>query len=248
MLIQILKWAKHNPRADYKSMPWFKCMSGLYRDRRLFKLTIEAKWSFVTLLCLAAEENKAGLIDVDLEWLAEQIGVAETQAKAALEALERKGVIAVTYVTRTAPVGARSLHNEENEENITETREEPTLPAAPAPSLEEFVNLPNPPPADWDTKAAAWLQKAIVLHNPNAKPPPPQALIKWADVFGQLRVDFGETAVKELLLRIFEPDHPDFIVDPFWRINIQSPRDLRKHWNRITAQINNPKPKQGYAI
>ncbi len=146
MHIQILKWDKHNPRADYKSLPWFRCMAGLYRDRRLFKLSAETKWTFVCLLCLAAEENKGGLIEGDVEWLADQLKFPEPGLSQALEALASKQLIEITFADRTSdvrePDAPRSLRtNERNERN-----EHKGISAEPSPL--SLVQL-------WNTKKSA---------------------------------------------------------------------------------------------
>ncbi len=247
MLIEIVNWAKYQPRHDIKSTTWFRLENTFWADPMLTPLSSDGKMVWIVLLALASQKQ-SGVIEVDPQFVSDANRIAYDVILASFKHFQAHGKIKIP-TSRRKPRSRDATDGRTDGTRRTDVTDEEQRAAAPAPSLDEPVNLPNTETVAWDTKAAAWLQKAITLHNPAAKPPATAALAKWATVFGQLRVDFGGAVVQELLVRIFEPDHPDFIVDPFWRINIQSPRDLRKHWNRITAQINNPKPKaHGYAI
>ncbi len=253
MHIEIVNWSKYNPRGDVKSTSWFRLENTFWANPMLTKLDSDGKLVWIVLLSMASQRQSA-VFELDLKFVRSVIGVRMKKLISLLQYFQECEKIRIDCVPasrgRNAHVPLRTDGtNETNETNKKRKEKAGPASAAPPDPPSDEANLPKSETTEWDTKAAAWLQKAIALHNPMAKPPPPATHAKWADVFGLLRVDFGEAAVKELLLRIFEPGHPDFVIDPFWRINVQSPKDLRKHWNRITAQISNSKPKaQGYAL
>jgi hypothetical protein len=208
--IEILKWKKHNPRSDYKSMPWFKCSANLYRDRSLHGLPAETKWTWVCLLCLAAEENKAGFIEGDLGWLADSIKADPAVLQHSLEVFEKKGLIAITYVSRTSDVREtfvpRSLHNEENEEKKV-----------------------NPEVSAFDLAFAAdWLSWART-RIPNLKANEP----KWVNASRLLREKDGlsEDELRGIL---------DFVRDDhFWQHNAVSLEGLRSKSKNGLKKVEN---------
>lgn len=149
--IEIQNWADHNPRSDYKSMPWLRLEAKFYRSRKLFGMSLATKWTCVALFCIAAEENKGGVIEAELEWLADQIKLPIGDISTALAALSSRKLVVVTYaertsderetyVSRTATDAPRSLRNvtERNgtERNETERNERDGVvdpPGAPNP-------------------------------------------------------------------------------------------------------------------
>ena len=96
-------------------------------------------------------------------------------------------------------------------------------------------------------KAAVWMQGAIVNHNPAAKIAKKANLKKWANEFRIMREQDGLTILEigDILGWLFDPAHPDFDPDPFWRLVIQSPTKFRAKWDQLTAKRHAPR-KGGY--
>lgn len=143
MLIEIVNWEKYNPRNDYKSIPWLRLSSRLPREEKLFKATPETKWTYVSLLCLAAEENKNGVVSKNLEWICDAAKLPIESIEAILNELQQRGLIQFTTIAKRTPRVRqtnvpRSLRtNERNERNGDDGR---TWPSAD-PLAKVFENL-----------------------------------------------------------------------------------------------------------
>lgn len=131
--IEMQNWGERNPRSDYKSIPWFRMDSDFYRNKKLFGLTVEAKWLWVSLLGLAARENKGGVVEADRDWIASELQTSTKALDAALEALASKGLVVCRTLdvrdangSRTDPVAGRSLHTNGTERNETNEHVEST--------------------------------------------------------------------------------------------------------------------------
>ncbi len=260
MLIEIVNWSKYQPRHDIKSTSWFRLENTFWLDPTLTPLDSDGKLVWIVLLSLASQRQSA-VFEVDLMFVRRAIGVRMKKLIETLEHFQANGKIRITPpVTlrgRNADVTLRTDETDETDgrykKNVRcdpETGSE--APAAPAgPTSGDKANLPKLTFTDADMKAATWLQKAVVFHNPAARKVHKANLERWANDFRLMREQDGlaDEVVKEALLRLFEPEHGDYVADPFWRIQVQSPAALRKHWDKVTAVINNAKPRaQGYAL
>ena len=127
-----------------------------------------------------------------------------------------------------------------------------TLALTPALSLtpQERVDEQGeaaPPPAprfsEFDLKASRWLQKAVVLHNPDAVGARKAKAEAWADTFRLMREQdkLSEERIQDVLTWLFEPSRPDFDPDPFWRKHVLSAKKFRQKWDQLTAQMNSQK-------
>lgn len=123
--VELCKWAEHNPRSDYKSMPWFRMNSDFYRSKKLFGVSAGDKWLWVCLLGLAARENKKGVIEGEADWVASELGCSVKDLLRALEVLGSKGLLIATNVARTPDVretdSKRSLRNGTERNGTNET-------------------------------------------------------------------------------------------------------------------------------
>ncbi len=246
MHIEILNWAKYNPK---DTGHWWRMEAGWALDPAISTLMPMGKLVYVALLTMACQCS-SGSYDLDMGLLCSLYGFDMATLCATLKHLKDRGKIKIPSLR-----GRYTRTNERTNEQTYERKETPE--AQDLPFMVKEIHLPKAEREGWGMVAAVWFQKAVLLHNPAALTSPDD-LLGWADDFDGMRADFDEgcltelpakDAITEVLHRLFEPDHPAFVVDPFWRINVQTPRDLRKHWNRITAQISNPKPKaQGYAL
>lgn len=122
MRFRMLNWEERNPRNDYKSTPWFRMDADFFRSKKLFKLSLNDKWSWACLLGLAAKENKGGLIEGEKEWVAKEIDVPPEHIVDLVQTLEAQGLL-TTNVTCTSSVRETnknsSLRNG-TERNVTE--------------------------------------------------------------------------------------------------------------------------------
>ncbi len=242
MLIEIVNWAKHNPKdTGY----WWRMEAMWALDPAISTLPAHGKLIWIGLMAFACQAN-GGRYDLDMDLLCNLYGVDMEALWITLKHLKARGKIKVTTFrgkyTRTDRQTDRQTFKEEH----------PTGSDADPDPLLGKKNLPKPVWTDWDMTAAAWLQKAVLLHNPAARKVRKANLEKWANDFRVMREqdELAGEVVQEAMTRLFEPNHPDHVADPFWRIQIQSPAALRKHWDKVTAVINNPKarPGGGYAI
>lgn len=132
MEIQILNWAERHPRKDYRNLPWVRIDTKLPQSRKLSKGSVETKWTYVALICLAGQENKQGKIPFDPEWIADFVKISVDSLKEQLLVLQAFSLVALddealklcqenhTNGSRTDPYRFRSLRNERN---VTERNE-----------------------------------------------------------------------------------------------------------------------------
>ncbi len=150
-------------------MPWFKLASGFYRSKKLHGLSLATKWACLSLFCVAAEENKAGAINADAVWIAEQLKMPVDELKQHLETLAERGLVKITNVSRTSrvrrTVAPRHLHNEENR---TEQNEE-NKGASALPSLLHLWNdnCSPLPKADEGVKSRTPKMRARLTERPD---------------------------------------------------------------------------------
>jgi hypothetical protein len=124
---------------------------------------------------------------------------------------------------------------ERTEPNRTEPKEDV---ADAAPSVPLCGKGPRFDPED--LQAATWFQRQVKLLNPQARLIDRANLKAWANEIRLMRerdhIALGEiAAVMEFAL-----------LDPFWRIHIQSPHKLRLKWDQLTAQMTAPRKAGRY--
>ncbi|MCQ9087395.1 hypothetical protein [Vibrio alginolyticus] len=136
----------------------------------------------------------------------------------------------------------RSDQNDQlSTEITTETTPEITYSSSKNSSCDEIKNRPDaaiqtPEGKYWgtaeDVKAASWMYQRVVEINPTAPKP---NLTHWSNDIRLLRGAF-ETSHREIceLFQFANKHH-------FWAENIQSPKSLRRQWERLHAQKNTKK-------
>lgn len=134
-----------------------------------------------------------------------------------------------TKGTTRGPQGAHAGTYQDKETRRQGDNRESEQPAAPPPTPRKLSF------SEWDMMAAKWLQKAIVMHNPQAVRAQKANLEKWADVFRRMREQDGlnEDQITVALRHTFEADS-----DTFWRSVIQSPEKFRAKWDQLTAKMH----------
>jgi hypothetical protein len=95
LLYQVENWERYNPRNDYKGLPWFRCQSDLLYEDKLFGLGPDQKFLWPCVLGLAAKQNKRGLVELDVAYLAHFSGVTPDRVQAAIDHFVVKGLLTI---------------------------------------------------------------------------------------------------------------------------------------------------------
>lgn len=178
MKFMVLGWEKYNPRADYKSMPWFRMDSLMPSDRKLHGMTLAERWLWVVLLCVAARENKSGVFDADISWLSDQAKVDQTVVQVALDKFQDLDLIKIaTDVKRSRRVRGTSVNVREtfatdetkrtDETDLFVVAEAPTSPATSQPDLfpnDREIGPPSPRKLAevWNEECRGAMRKVIL--------------------------------------------------------------------------------------
>ena len=90
--------------------------------------------------------------------------------------------------------------------------------------------------SQWDASMAAWLQKAVLVVNPEALKVKQAKLSKWADTFRLLREKDRRhpNTIKRVLTWVFTGEGEQ---REWWRARVQSPESLRSNWDAIWARM-----------
>jgi hypothetical protein len=95
IVIQIVDWRSYLLRSDIKKHTSFKLPTDIAASPKLFHLSIEAKWLWISLIAMATQANKNGLIEQTLDCLEVFTGVNKKTLGASLEALKNVGLIEI---------------------------------------------------------------------------------------------------------------------------------------------------------
>jgi hypothetical protein len=238
MLIQIVNWAGYNPRADLKHTNWFRIEADIATSRKLFGLDAEQRWFWVYLLSLAASQNKGGQIDAEPRYLAHFSMVTESKCIVALEQIQAAGLITMSGI-RPDVSGIRpemATTDGTNETNGTEHTcpvTEPAAPADPTPGKKARASYRFD---DTDMKAARWFQAEVKRGNPMARMVDRANIESWANDIRLLREKHDITWDDLAKVMAFA------LLDDFWGAVVQSPANVKKNWDKITAKMGRPAP------
>lgn len=95
IVIQIVDWRSYLLRSDIKKHTSFKLPTDIAASPKLFHLSVEAKWLWISLIAMATQANKNGLIEQTLDCLEVFTGVNRKTLGASLEALKNAGLIEI---------------------------------------------------------------------------------------------------------------------------------------------------------
>lgn len=68
--IEIVNWRQYVTRGDLKAVNWIRLNANMPFDHRLHSLSGEQKWGWILLLTEGARQNQDGIIDIDIDCLA----------------------------------------------------------------------------------------------------------------------------------------------------------------------------------
>jgi hypothetical protein len=95
IVIQIVDWRSYLLRSDIKKHTAFKLPTDITASPKLFHLSVEAKWLWISLIAMATQANKSGFIEQTLDCLEVFTGVNRKTLGASLEALKNAGLIEI---------------------------------------------------------------------------------------------------------------------------------------------------------
>lgn len=101
--IEILNWAKHNPKRDQKTYTWLRLDNNIISDPDLFGLSAEQKLVFIEILCQASRKNCA-TVTLNIGHLVHVTGVKEEKIFGLLKFLQAKPIISVHDNARSPDV------------------------------------------------------------------------------------------------------------------------------------------------
>lgn len=79
--LTINDWDEYQTRKDLASMRWFRVDHNFYRNSKIMQLPIEARYMFLVLIAMAAEENKDGKIEVHSDYLKTALSLGNRDCK-----------------------------------------------------------------------------------------------------------------------------------------------------------------------
>lgn len=171
--VTILNWTKYNPRADIKSMNWFRCSADLFSHSIWFELTDSGIRVLLFVLCYACKHGQNGAFEIT-ERAACNMGFVQPQSlRAALDTLKRFEIIEFDYDTshnRTDTYASVRNPNATNVTNVTNVTNETISSDAvrdtcpPVPGARDFDSLvfetgPQKPKFDLESVYAKYPRK-----------------------------------------------------------------------------------------
>lgn len=222
--IEIVNWRSYVARPDLKNVSWIRINVTIPYDHKLHALNGEQRWAWIFLLTEAARQNLDGKMEIEIDCLAEQAKVNKRCLQAALQHLDKAGLIKIRTDsertrsdTNTNPY--ESVHyitNVTNERDGTErdtTLPTHKVPRKRGPRREDHIYDLTDEELDLGRK---WLEMAL------AEMPHKASDTKWnaaqfADDIKKVRQAINYT--HQQMLEVF-----NFIASSeFWRPNCCSP-------------------------
>lgn len=157
MKIEIVNWAKYNPRTDVKNTTWFRLENTFWSDQVIFLLDNDAKMVWFTLLALASQ-RMSGVVDVEPTFVSAVLRVDVSKVTTTLEHLKvAKKIVYVTSRARNAGVTSTCsqehvdvpppTYEQDERTNSTDTTAEQEVALSP-PGNEPMKPESEPPKAE----------------------------------------------------------------------------------------------------
>lgn len=112
--IQIVNWRNYVARGDLKNVNWIRLNANLPFDHKLHSLPADQKWGWILLLTEGARQNQEGLIEVDIDCLAEIGKLNKKSLHALLQHLEMVELIEI----RVKSVRVRAEKKSQSHEDV----------------------------------------------------------------------------------------------------------------------------------
>lgn len=218
IVIQIVDWRSYLLRSDIKKHTSFKLPTDIAASPKLFHLSVEAKWLWISLIAMATQANKNGLIEQTLDCLEVFTGVNRKTLGASLEALKNAGLIEID----TESVHLSAQIRAESVKLGTQIR------AKKESKKTEVIDLTD----DELELGRKWLDMAVSEMPHRASDP------KWhAAEFGTELKKVGQAVGLDHagMLKLFHY----VSADTFWRPNACSPKSLLKVNKEGVRKIDN---------
>lgn len=108
MLIEIVKWEKHNPRTNAKQWSWLRLQNDIFDDEDLDDF---AGHQFVVWIYALTRRNKANTVafTINLRHCAKKAGCSQAEVAETLHLLEQRGKIRILEAAPTAPSAPQAL-------------------------------------------------------------------------------------------------------------------------------------------
>lgn len=105
--IEVVKWAKYNPRTDRKYHSWFRVENKIADDPKLFGLSAAQKFA---VICIFGQigEAQGKPIDLHVEWFADKLKLSPDEVNQTIDHLEQVGITSALgnqLVTNPTPPG-----------------------------------------------------------------------------------------------------------------------------------------------
>lgn len=132
MIIEIVNWAKYNPRSDVKHTTWFRLENTFWADPAIYRLDNDSKMVWIMVLSLASQKMK-GSIDVEPTFISANLNIPLEKVMVSLKHLQDSERIKIptsrprhVHVTSTLLDSARTRAssnetNETNEQRVTKS-------------------------------------------------------------------------------------------------------------------------------
>lgn len=144
--IEIVNWAKYNPRKDYKKPWWFALSNTITTDEVFCEFTDAEFRAWIHILCTASVQN-TNKPKLFFKYAERSAGIRREPLLAAMEKLKTLGVIKIPNRSRTesVPDPVATLQNRTIQNNTEQKRETPAARSPNIPidsALELLANIP----------------------------------------------------------------------------------------------------------
>lgn len=137
--IEVLNWAKHNPKRDQTTYTWLRLNNDIGTDPDLFGLAPAQKWVWVLILCECSKKNHASF-KLNLAYLEHISGVRRPEIEGLISFLLEKPIVRLGDNARPRATaecrggeGSTTPTNVRTNERTDETNETDGHSRAPAP-------------------------------------------------------------------------------------------------------------------
>lgn len=97
MAIEVKNWDEYNPKNfKIRYRHWFRMDHAVINSRKVYELSFEERWLWITLLCLASEKNDP-IVKFTPRWLAMRSNLKPANVGAALVRLAESGLVEMLH-------------------------------------------------------------------------------------------------------------------------------------------------------
>ncbi len=123
--IEVINWAKHQPRKDVKRPSWFALSNGILTDPKVFSLDAQEFKALIYFFCLASQSNSAR-VTVHFDLACRILNIPVESVRTAIDKLTDAGVTS-TLRPRVARVRKRTATDRQTDTTDRQTGALPVL-------------------------------------------------------------------------------------------------------------------------